>query len=88
MAGRFRVRRADVIAGGKIEAKEHPRFSQRTANGIARDHLEKYGPGYYRAEKFNEKTVENINKRMKAKPIRRKREVFDPMNPFGLFPRY
>lgn len=84
----YRVKREDLKKGMKIEAKEHPSMSRRAAKRIARDHLQKYGPGYYRAEKFNERTVQNINTRMGIKPIRKKRAAFDPMNPFGLQVRY
>lgn len=71
MAAKYTVRTADLKKGAKVEAKEHPAVSPRMARRIARDHLQKYGPGYYRAEPVNEKVVQNINKRMKAKPIRR-----------------
>ena len=71
-AAKFTVRTKDLRQGAKVEAQEHPTVSDRLARKIARDHLQKYGPGYYRAEKVNEKVVQNINRRMQARPIRRK----------------
>ena len=71
-------------------AKEHPWASERTARKIARDHIQREGPGYYRAEPINEKVIQNINKKMKAKPMKKKRKPsFDLFNRFSNFiPRY
>lgn len=71
----YRVNKKDLKKGQRIESKEHPWASDTRSRRIARDHLQKYGPGYYRAEPVNEKVVQNINKKMKAKPIRKKRPV-------------
>jgi hypothetical protein len=76
----YRVRRADVDASAKLEAKEHPEFSDRTHRRLASDHLRRYGPSAYRAEPMTEKIVENMNHRMGAKPIKRKRR--EPDGPF------
>ena len=73
MAVKYRVNQKDLQKGAKIEQKEHGWASDTRARRIARDHLQKYGPGYYRAEPVSEKMVQNINKRMRAKPIRRSR---------------
>ena len=86
MAGKFTVRRKDLMTGAKIEAKEHPWASPTRARRIARDHLQAEGPGYYRAEPVNEKIIRNINRKMRAKPIRRK-PVPRP-NPFARFAGY
>jgi len=76
----YRVKREDLQKGAKIEGKEHQWASETRARRIARDHLQKYGPGYYRAEPVTERVVENINHRMHVKPIRKKRPV-----PNGIF---
>jgi len=88
--GIYRVKLEDLKKGAKIEAKEHPWASERMARKIARDHIQREGPGYYRAEPINEKVIQNINKKMKAKPMKKKRKPsFDPFNRFGNFiPRY
>jgi hypothetical protein len=86
MPPKYTVRRKDLMTGAKIEAKEHPWASPTRARRIARDHLQAEGPGYYRAEPVNEKIIRNINRKMRAKPIRRK-----PMprpNPFARFAGY
>lgn len=72
MQKKYTVHREDLQKGAKIEAREHPWASPARARRIARDHLAAKGPGAYRAEKINDKIVDNINKRMRAKPIRRK----------------
>ena len=69
----YRVNKKDLQKGQRIESKEHPGFSERTQRKIARQHLQKYGPGYYRAELVNEKVVQNINKKMHAKPMKKKK---------------
>ena len=66
------MHKKDLQKGAKIESKEHPTMSERLARRTARQHLERYGPGFYRAEPMTERIVQNINKRMGAKPIRRK----------------
>jgi hypothetical protein len=76
----YRVKREDLQKGAKAESKEHPWASETRARRIARDHLQKYGPGYYRAEPVNERVVSNINHKMHAKPIRKKRP-----SPPGMF---
>lgn len=78
----YRVSQKDLKQGTRVEAKEHPNFGERTQRSIARDHLKKYGPGYYRGEKFNEKVTQNINKKMGAKPIRKHRPAPNPA-PYG-----
>ena len=78
---RYRVRHEDLERGAKIEAKEHPWASERTARRISRDHLEREGPGYYAAEKVTEKIIEAKTKKMGAKPIVRHRQPppYDPV---------
>lgn len=71
----YRVSKKDLQKGQRIEQREHPWATETRSRRIARDHLQKYGPGYYRAEPVNEKVVQNINKKMHAKPIRKKRPV-------------
>jgi hypothetical protein len=83
---RFKVAKYDLILGARMEAREHPWASPTRARRIARDHLQTYGPGAYRAEPVVEKVVQNINKKMGAKPIRRKRPA--PPNPFSRFAGY
>jgi hypothetical protein len=65
----YRVSRQDLARGEKIEAEEHPELSPRNQRRVARDHLEKYGPGYYAAEKVTEKIIESKTKQMGAKKI-------------------
>jgi hypothetical protein len=77
---RYRVSRKDLQRGAKIEQKEHPWASPTRARRIARDHLESKGPAAYRAEPIVDRVVQNVNKRMGAKPIRRRR-VPRPFNP-------
>lgn len=77
---KFRVSREDLNHGTKIEAKEHPSFGPRTHRHIARDHIEKYGPGYYRTEGMHEKMIEQVNTRMHAKPMKRRSP--EPAGPF------
>lgn len=78
----YRVAKKDLQKGEKIEGKEHPTMGPRLRRRTARQHLQKYGPGYYRAEPMNEKIVENINKKMGVKPIRRKPrpKPYDPLS--------
>jgi hypothetical protein len=76
----FRVSRDDLNHGASIEAKEHPSFGERSTRRIARDHIEQYGPGYYRTEGMHEKMIEQVNARMHAKPMRKKRP--EPAGPF------
>ena len=72
---RYRVPRAILQKGMRAEAQEHPGFSQRTHRKIARQHIERYGPGYYVAEKVTDRVVQNVNKKMGVKPIRRVRKT-------------
>lgn len=80
MPPKYTVRVKDLQKGAKIEQKEHPWASPGRSKKIARDHLQKYGPGYYRAEPVSENVIQNINKKMGAKPIRRKKAP-RPFNP-------
>jgi hypothetical protein len=81
MMPRYRVTRGDLAAGIKEEQKEHPTLSERNVRRVARDHIERYGPGYYGAEKVTEKIVEAKTKQMGAKPIvKRRRKPYDPMS--------
>jgi len=80
---KYTVHQKDLKKGAKMEAKEHPWASPTRARRIARDHLQTYGPGAYRAEPVTEKIVQNINKKMGARPIRRKRPA--PPNPLTRF---
>ena len=82
---RYRIKRTDLAAGAKLEKREHPWASEHTARRIARDHLREH-PRYYTVNPVAEKMM--VSQEKKIKPIRKKRQVFDPMNPFGLFPRY
>jgi len=76
----YRVDHRELERGARIEAGEHPGASDRTHHRLAREHLAKYGPGYYRAEPMSEKIIQNINKKMGAKPIRKKvRRQYDPL---------
>ena len=77
----YRVSRRDLDRGEKIEAREHPGLSPRMQRHVARDHLERYGPGYYSVEKVTEKIVESKTKQMGAKKIVHHRErPYDPMH--------
>jgi hypothetical protein len=73
MPRKYRVNQKDLQQGAKVEQKEHPGMSDRAHRRLSREHLQRYGPGYYRAEPVSEKMVQNINKKMHAKPIRRSR---------------
>ena len=77
----YRVHRKDLDRGASIEAKEHPEFSQRTTQRIARDHITRYGPGYYAAEPITEKIIESKTRQMGAKPIKKKprQKPFNPL---------
>ena len=82
----YRVPTKLLKKGTAIEAREHPQFSERTQRTIARQHIQKYGPGYYVAEPMCEKIIKNVDKKMGAKPIRRRvaPRPFNPLtdNPF------
>jgi hypothetical protein len=86
MPPRYRVSRKDLQKGAKIEQKEHPWASPTRARRIAKDHLSSKGPAAYRAEPVIDRVVQNVNRRIGAKPMRRKRflRVFNPLtdNPF------
>jgi hypothetical protein len=78
---KYVVHAKDLNRGAKDEQKEHPWASPTRARRIARDHLVQYGPGYYRGgSDTGEKFAENINKKIGAKPIRRK-PAPRPFNP-------
>lgn len=79
----YRVAQKDLQKGAKVEQQEHRWASEQRARKIARDHLAKYGPGYYRAEKFNERVVHNVNQRMGARPMRRPRPQPRPVTGFS-----
>lgn len=83
---KYAVHKNDLKRGAKMEAKEHPWASPTRARRIARDHLSTYGPGAYRAEPVTEKIVQNINKKMGARPIRRKPR--SAPSPFSMFAGY
>ena len=77
----YRVNKRDLDRGERIEAGEHPEFASRTQRRIAKDHLQKYGPGYYAAEKVTEKIIESKTKQMGAKKIiHHKEREYDPIN--------
>ena len=80
MPPRYTVRAKDLQKGAAQEAKEHPWASPARARRIARDHLQTYGPGAYRAEPVVERVIQNTTKRMGARPIRRKPRP-RPLNP-------
>lgn len=75
----YRVSKRDLARGEKIERKEHPSLSDRNVRRVARDHLEREGPGYYAVEKVTEKIIESKTKQLGAKPKRR--HVVKPYNP-------
>ena len=77
----YTVRRKILQAGAKIEQREHPWASEMRARRIARDHIQKYGPGYYASEKITERIIEATTKKMGAKPIKRRRPIrrFNPL---------
>jgi hypothetical protein len=83
---KYTVHQKDLQKGAKMEAREHPWASPTRARRIARDHLQTYGPGAYRAEPITEKVVQNINRKMNAKPIRRKPRQMP--SPFARFSGY
>lgn len=77
----YRVSKRDLDKGVEIERREHPRLSDRNLRYVSRSHLEKYGPGYYAAEKVTEKIIESKTKQMGAKKIVHHREKpYDPMS--------
>jgi hypothetical protein len=87
----YRVPKKVLEKGTKIEAKEHPGFSERTHRRIARQHIQRYGPGAYTAEPIIERVVQNANKKLHAHPIRRRipPRPFNPLtdDPFGNYRR-
>ena len=87
MPPRYTVHSKDLQKGTKQEMKEHPWASETRARRIARDHLQAQGPGYYRGEPVAEKIVQNINRKMGVKPIRR-RKAPRPFNPLVDSPFY
>ena len=68
---RYRVPRKVLDRGARIEAQEHPGFGPRTTTRIARQHIQRYGPGIYspEAEKAQERMADIQNKKMHAHPI-------------------
>lgn len=83
-ARRYRVSRDVLEKGTQIEAREHPSLGPRTQRRVARDHIQKYGPGYYAAEPVTEKIIASKTKEMGAKPMKRKPRArsgpfYDPM---------
>ena len=78
---KYVVHTKDLKRGAKDEQKEHPWASETRARRIARDHLVRYGPGYYRGgSEIGDRAAQAIDKRIGAKPIRRKRAP-RPFNP-------
>ena len=78
---KYVVHTKDLERGAKDEQKEHPWASETRARRIARDHLVKYGPGYYRGgSEVGDRVAYAIDKRIGAKPIRRKPRP-RPFNP-------
>ena len=84
---RYIVHQKDLQKGAKIEQKEHPWASPTRARRIARDHLQSKGPAAYRVEPIIDRIEKNVNKRMGAKPIRR-RVAPRPFNPLTDSPFY
>ncbi len=80
MPPKYTVHKKDLDKGAKIEQREHPWASQSRARRIARDHLQQNGPAAYRAEPVIKRVVQNVNKEMHARPIRRKKAP-RPFNP-------
>jgi hypothetical protein len=77
----YRVSRRELEKGAKEEAKEHPTLSERMVRRVAKDHIERYGPGYYEAEKVTEKIVEAKTKQMGArKKVVHRERAYDPMH--------
>ena len=85
---RYRVSRKDLQRGAKVEQKEHPWASPTRARRIAADHLRLHGPAAYRAEPIIDRVVQNVNKKIGAKPMRRRvPRRFNPLkdSPFLIF---
>lgn len=77
----YRVSRQDLARGEKVERKEHPTLSDRNVRRVARDHIQRYGPGYYAVEKVTEHIVESKTKQMGAKKIvHHRKRPYDPMS--------
>jgi hypothetical protein len=78
---KYRVNQKDLQKGAKIEQKEHPWASPTRTRRIARDHLQQHGPAAYRAEPIIDRVVQNVNKRIGARPMRRKPQprAFNPL---------
>jgi hypothetical protein len=76
----YRVSRQELAKGERQERKEHPSLSDRMVRRISRDHLEKYGSGFYEAEEVTEKIVASKTKQLgqKKKVVHRERP-YDPM---------
>lgn len=87
MPPRYRVNRKDLDKGAKVEQKEHPWASPTRARRIARDHLQSRGPGAYRAEPIIERVEQSINRKLHARPMKRRMppRPFNPLtdDPFG-----
>jgi hypothetical protein len=76
----YRVSRKDLKKGTQIEQGEHQWASERTARRIARNHLQQHGPGYYRGERVTDEVIKSFNRKLNARPIR-KRRAPRPFNP-------
>lgn len=61
---RYRVGKACLQKGARIEAREHPGFTKPQTTRIASQHIAKYGPGYYAAEKQVDKIIAARTKAM------------------------
>lgn len=77
---RFTVRRQDLNRGARIEQARHPWASDSRARKIARDNLQQQGPAYYKGQKMVKAVVQQQNKVMGVKPVRRKKAP-RPFNP-------
>jgi len=84
---KYRVKEKDLRKGA-VHEMEHTK-NPRVARRIARDHLREH-PTYYKFLPVAEKMMQQREKKMGVKPIRKKRAApFDPMNPLNLWiPRY
>ncbi len=72
MPVQYRVSRKDLQKGTVDELREHPWASETRARRIARDHIQRYGPGYYAAEPITKQAIKSLNKGMNVKPIRKR----------------
>ena len=92
MPPNYTVHSKDLKKGAKIEQNRHPTISETMARRLARDNLRSQGPAAYRVEPMVDQMRKNINRKMGARPIKRRMppKPFDPLydDPFAYYRRH